>query len=236
MTRELTVIVPTYNELKNIEPLVLSLDKALQGHAWEVIFVDDDSADGTARMVKDMGCKDDRVRCLHRKSKRGLSSACIDGIKESRTPYVAVMDADRQHDERLLPQMLKCLKDGRLDLVVGSRYVPGGSLGQLSGLRTLMSQSATKFVQLTTGIPLKDPLSGYFLLTREFFDKTAPGLNGKGFKILLDIYLSAPGPVTFKELPYEFNARKEGESKLGAAVIGDYFGLIFDKKGWFKRA
>lgn len=229
MSRELTIVIPTYNERKNIDPLIQLLDKALKGNSWEVIFVDDDSPDGTAQLIKEMGQKDNHIHCLHRKEKLGLSSACIDGIQKSQTPYIAVMDADLQHDERILPNMLRCLKDEQLDLVVGSRYVEGGSLGRLSGLRSLISQSATKFGQFVTGIPLKDPMSGYFLLTREFFEKALPRLNGKGFKILLDIYLSAPEPVRFKEFPYEFRARKEGKSKLGAGVIWDYFGLIIDK-------
>jgi len=238
MRRELTIVIPTYNERKNIGPLIQLLDKALRGNSWEVIFVDDDSPDGTAQLIKDLEQRDDRIHCLHRKGKSGLSSACIDGIQKSQTPYIAVMDADMQHDDRILPDMLKCLKDERLDLVVGSRYVEGGSLGHLSGLRSVISLSATKFGQFVTGIPLKDPMSGYFLLTREFFDKILPRLNGKGFKILLDIYLSAPEPVKFKEVPYEFRTRKEGKSKLGAGVVWDYFGLIIDKslkRNMFRR-
>ncbi len=235
MKRELTIVIPTYNECKNIEPLIQLLNKALEGNSWEAIFVDDDSSDGTAQLINTIGQRDDRIHCLRRKGKLGLSSACIDGIKKSKTPYVAVMDADMQHDERILSTMLRGLKDERLDLVVGSRYVAGGSLGKLSGLRSLISRSATKFGQCVTGISLKDPMSGYFLLTREFFDQVYPRLNGKGFKILLDIYLSAPGPVRFKEFPYEFRTRKEGESKLGAGVIWDYFGLIIDKAIRSKR-
>lgn len=229
MSRELTIVIPTYNERENIGPLIQSLDKVLKDCLWEVIFVDDNSPDGTAQLIQSVGQKDIRIRCLHRKERSGLSSACIDGIRESRTPYIAVMDADMQHDEHILPNMLNCLKDEQLDLVVGSRYVEGGGLGRLSGLRSLISRSATKFGQIATGIPLKDPMSGYFLLTREFFDKAFPRLNGKGFKILLDIYLSAPAPVRFKEFPYEFRPRKEGKSKLGAGVVWDYFHLIIDK-------
>jgi len=167
----LTVVIPTFNEKDNIQPLIGRLDQALAGILWEAIFVDDDSPDGTADFIKDIGLQDDRIICLHRKGKKGLSSACIEGVKQGRTPYVAIMDADMQHDEKILPQMLNCLKDEPLDIVVGSRYVEGGGLSAVSGLRSLVSRAATKVGQIVTGIPLKDPLSGYFIFRREFFDK-----------------------------------------------------------------
>ena len=227
--RELTIVIPTYNEKENIQPLVRRLEQSLHNILWEAIFVDDDSPDGTSELIKEMRRDDDRIHCLHRTGKKGLSSACIEGIKQSKTPYVAVMDADLQHDENILPQMLKCIKEENLDLVVGSRYVKGGTLGRLSWVRALISRCATKVGQIVTGVPLKDPMSGYFLLTRRFFDKNVDRLNGKGFKILLDIYLSSAEAVKSKECPYQFRIRNAGKSKLGFKVIGDYFSLIFDK-------
>jgi dolichol-phosphate mannosyltransferase len=132
---ELTVVVPTLNERDNIGPLVDLLDTALDTVSWEVIFVDDDSADGTAERVRELGRRDRRVRCLQRLERRGLATACIEGALAASAPYIAVMDADMQHDEKLLPQMLAILKSEPVDLVVGSRYVAGGGIGGLDAAR-----------------------------------------------------------------------------------------------------
>ena len=143
-TPELTVVVPTLNERDNIAPLVELLDTALAGIAWEVIFVDDDSRDDTAAAVRAMARRDGRVRCLQRIGRRGLSTACIEGALASAAPYCAVMDADLQHDETVLPRMLEALRTGSYDLAIGSRYSAGGDLGELSGRRAGISKLATR--------------------------------------------------------------------------------------------
>src|SRR5579859_732288 len=126
---ELAIIVPCLDECGNIEPLVDRLHLVLAGLNWEVIFVDDDSGDGTREAIRLVAQGDRHVRLLHRIGRRGLASACVEGIQASLTPYVAVMDADLQHDETLLPRMLECLRSDKVDIVVGSRYVEGGSVG-----------------------------------------------------------------------------------------------------------
>lgn len=141
---ELTVVVPTLNERDNIGMLVDLLDTALDTVNWEVIFVDDDSADGTAERVRELGRRDRRVRCLQRLGRRGLATACIEGALAASAPYIAVMDADMQHDEKLLPQMLAILKSEPVDLVVGSRYVAGGGIGGLDAARANISAFATR--------------------------------------------------------------------------------------------
>src|SRR5215469_7951634 len=128
---ELTVVVPTLNERDNIGPLVELLDAALETVSWEVIFVDDDSPDGTSERIRQISQRDRRVRCLQRIGRRGLATACIEGALAASSPYIAVMDADMQHDEKLLPQMLAILQNEQVDLVVGSRYVAGGGIGGL---------------------------------------------------------------------------------------------------------
>ena len=125
---EISIIVPTYKEVANIPELVRLLDAALAGIAWEVIFVDDDSPDGSWRVAKDIALMDRRVRCIRRVGRRGLAGACIEGMLSSAAPVVAVMDADLQHDEMLLSNMYAAIRDGA-ELVVGSRYVKGGSSG-----------------------------------------------------------------------------------------------------------
>jgi dolichol-phosphate mannosyltransferase len=226
---ELTVVIPTLNERDNVVPLLKLLDAALSGIAWEVIFVDDDSRDGTADHIRAIGKFDRRVRCLQRIGRRGLSTACIEGALASATPYIAVMDADLQHDETLLPSMLECLRGGDCDLVVGSRYVTGGGLGDLSAGRAQISGMATRLSRLVYRSELADPMSGFFMLRRELLEDTVRRMSGQGFKILLDILASSPRSVRVKELPYTFRQRRHGESKLDTLVAWEFMMLIADK-------
>ena len=204
---ELSVIVPTFKESGNVAELVQRLDGALAGVDWEVIFVDDDSPDGTTDLVKAMAAADPRVRCLRRVSRRGLAGACIEGMLSSSAPYVGVMDADLQHDENLLPRMLATLRQGDTDLVVGSRYVAGGSAGAFSRRRSLMSKAAGSLARALTRVELSDPMSGFFMMRRDRFDPLAGSLSTSGFKILLDIVLTAKGRLRIVEDPYVFGSR-----------------------------
>jgi dolichol-phosphate mannosyltransferase len=226
---ELTVVVPTFNERDNIAPLVARLDAVLAGIAWEAIFVDDDSSDGTAAAIRDVARRDPRVRCLQRLGRRGLSTACIEGALASAAPFIAVMDGDLQHDEALLPEMLATLKGERIDIVVGSRHVAGGDLGDFTAARVRISGFATRLARLVVKADLRDPMSGFFMMRREAFEGAMRGLSGQGFKILLDLFASAPRPLAFKELPYRFRSRLHGESKLDTLVAWEYILLLLDK-------
>ncbi|MBF0486277.1 MAG: polyprenol monophosphomannose synthase [Candidatus Omnitrophica bacterium] len=229
MGSELSVIIPAYKECGNVSPLIEKLRLALKGMEWEVIYVDDDSPDGTSDKVREEAVKDPRVRLIQRIGRRGLSSACIEGMLSSSAPYLAVMDADLQHDEKILPLMLQRIKKDNLDIVIGSRYVDGGGMENWSKERVAASKNATRFAQFLTGVKVEDPMSGYFLVRQEFFHKTVRNLNGRGFKILLDIMMSSPDPVKFAEVPFIFRQRQHGESKLNFKVILDYFALVMDK-------
>jgi dolichol-phosphate mannosyltransferase len=226
---ELTVLAPCFNERENVEPLVNKLAAALDGIAWEVIFVDDDSADGTAARVREIAQSDPRVRCVQRLGRRGLSTAVVEGMLASSAPYLAVIDADLQHDERLLPQMLAALKSEDLDIVVGSRYAGGGSIGTWDSQRAAMSSFATRLAGLVLKQNLSDPMSGFFMVTRPAFERVVRRLSGQGFKILLDIFASSTTPLRFKELPYTFRERQHGESKLDSKVLIEYVQLLLDK-------
>ena len=230
MAVELSVIIPTYQEKHNILPLLEKLHAALNGLDWEVICVDDDSPDGTAGLIRDQSLKDPRVRCHQRIGRRGLSSACIEGMQLSEAPFCAVMDADLQHDERLLPLMLKAIKEGSLDIAIGSRYVTGNGMAGWTSGRVATSAVAARFTQMITGLKVKDPLSGFFLVRKDFFDRSVGQLSGKGFKILLDLLLSSPVPPKFQELPYPFRPRRYGNSKLTVSVILDYFQLVLGNR------
>ncbi|ESQ13340.1 MAG TPA: glycosyltransferase family 2 protein [Chromatiaceae bacterium] len=226
---ELSVILPTYNERDNISALVTRLHSCLQGIEWEAIFVDDDSQDGTADRVREIARADRRVRVLHRVGRRGLASACIEGMLSSSAPYLAVMDADLQHDEQLLPAMLTALKADSLDMAIGSRYVPGGSTGAWSADRAFASRFATRLSEWILKTPLQDPMSGFFMLRRDILHEALPNLSAIGFKILLDIISSTKQVLRVRELPYTFRARQAGESKLDSMVIWEYLMLLLDK-------
>jgi len=228
-TPELTVVVPTLNERDNIVPLVELLDTALAGIAWEVIFVDDDSRDDTAAAVRAMARRDGRVRCLQRIGRRGLSTACIEGVLASAAPYCAVIDADLQHDETVLPRMLEALRTGSYDLAIGSRYSAGGDLGELSGRRVGISKLATRVSRVICKADIADPMSGFFMVRREAFEAAMRRLSGQGFKILLDLLASSPRPLRVVELGYRFRQRRHGESKLDTLVAWEFGMLLADK-------
>ena len=226
---ELSVVVPTFKERANVPLLVEKLARTLAGVEWEVLFVDDNSPDGTAAAARAIGVTDARVRCIRRIGRRGLAGACIEGMLASQARYVAVMDADLQHDERLLTGMLDRLR-GDTDLAVASRYVAGGSAAGLSSAsREHASRLSTTLAQRLLGVTLSDPMSGFFMIRRERFEELAPRLTTQGFKILLDIAATARGTLRIAELPFVFAERQHGESKLDTRVALDFVALIVAK-------
>ena len=226
---ELSVVVPTLNEAGNIYEFLNRLEVALAGLSWEAVFVDDNSSDGTADLLREIGRVDRRVRVLQRVGRRGLASAVIEGMLAASAPVIAVMDADLQHDQNCLPQLFAAVHDGEHDLAVGSRYVGNGGVGQWDAGRHQASLWATRLAQRLLKAPLSDPMSGFFVVTRRAFMASLPRLSGGGFKILLDIVSSAPTPLKIAEVPYVFGVRQAGESKLDAMVVAEYFKLIADK-------
>ena len=226
---ELAVIIPTLNEYGNVVPLIERLDRVLAGVAWEAIFVDDDSTDRTLEAINTIARRDPRVRALHRIGRRGLASACIEGVLANSAPYVAVIDADMQHDESLLPEMLRTLKSEPLDIVIGSRYIAGGGMGQMSAARVRISVLATRLGRRILRAEITDPMSGFFMVRRDVFDRAVRNLSGIGFKILMDLFASSPKPLRFKELAYEFRSRAYGDSKLDTLVVWEYVMLVGDK-------
>ena len=229
VTPQLSVIVPTFNERDNVTVLYRRLDAALAGSAWEVIFVDDNSPDGTWDVVGNLARQDVRVRCIRRIGRRGLSGACIEGILASSAPYVAVIDADLQHDETRLPIMLLALENGEADLVVGSRYIEGGSADSFNRQRAGASALATEVAKRVLRVEVADPMSGFFMIRRDRFEQLAPQLSTQGFKILLDIVATARGKLRVKEIPFTFGTRQHGESKLDSMVALDFLGLVLAK-------
>ena len=226
---ELAIVVPTFNEIGNVEELIDRLTRLLADVAWEIIFVDDDSQDGTAARLHQISALNPRVRCLRRVGRRGLSSACVEGMLSTGAPFIAVMDADLQHDENILPVMLQALREEAVDLVVGSRYIDGGGVKDWDASRQKISAVATTMGQKLLGLQLSDPMSGFFMLRRENFEAAVYGLSNIGFKILVDLVASSPTKLRIKEVPYQFRNRLAGDSKLDNRVAWDYLMLLADK-------
>src|SRR5246127_5700011 len=209
----LSVVVPTFNERDNVPRLYRKLEAALGGIAWEVIFVDDNSPDGTWEVVRALAHQDSRVRCIRRIGRRGLSGACIEGILASSAPFAAVMDADLQHDETQLPKMLALLQSGQAELAVGSRYIEGGSADSFDKSRAGASAFATSIAKRVLCASIADSLSGLFLIPADRFSELALKLSTQGFKMLLGIVAAAPGKLRTVEVPFTFGSRLDGESK-----------------------
>ncbi|HEY4942325.1 MAG TPA: glycosyltransferase family 2 protein [Rhizomicrobium sp.] len=227
---ELSIVLPTFKERDNVAELVRRLDVALAGVAWEAIFVDDNSPDGTAEAAKAIAARDPRVRCLRRVGRRGLAGACIEGILSSAAPFVAIMDADLQHDETALLPMLAKLRSGDADLVAASRYVEGGSAEGLSNkTRGRLSSLATTITAKVLSVPLSDPMSGFFMLRRDKFDAIAGRLSPAGFKILLDIVATAGPSLRVAEQSFVFGKREQGESKFNIQIGIEFLGLLLAK-------
>ena len=226
---ELSVIVPTFNENENISELYHRLCAVLDSVIWEMVIVDDDSPDGTAAAALALAKGGAPVRVIRRIGRRGLSSAVVEGMLSSSADMFAVIDADLQHDEALLPRMLEVLRQGDIDLAIGTRYAADGSVGDWAAARVRMSRLATILAQKVTGARISDPMSGFFAIRREPLERVVRNLSGEGYKILLDIFASSPVPLRYAELPYTFRPRLHGESKLDSAVLSQYGLLLLDK-------
>lgn len=232
---DLTLVIPCYNEAPNVAPLIAGVTRALEGVKWEIVFVDDDSPDGTSQEVERAAQSDPRVRLIRRVGRRGLSSAVIEGALSSTAPVIAVMDGDLQHDEAILRDLVTPLLDNRADIAVASRHVEGGdSSGLANRWRHVLSQAGIKLAQSILPMTLSDPMSGFFAMRRPVFEQAVPRLTGTGFKILLELVLSVPHTSRLIEVPFVFRPRIAGESKLSPLVMVQFLGMLIERAcgGW----
>ncbi len=226
---ELSIVIPTYNERGNIAALVDAVRSALGDVPWEMIIVDDDSPDQTFSEVSRLAREEPRLRCLRRVGRRGLSSAVIEGAMVANGGAIAVMDADFQHDERILRTMYDKLIGSNADIVVATRYAEGGGIGEWDAKRAKMSDFATRMAGMLVGNQTSDPMSGFFMVRRDVFSGVIYDLSQQGYKILLDIISSSPVPLKIEEVPYTFRTRQEGESKISVMVLAQFLFLIIEK-------
>lgn len=228
---ELTVVVPTYNESENIAEMVARLDEALLEIAWELIFVDDSSADGTADVVRRIARDDRRVRLISRHNRRGLASAVVEGALAASANIVAVMDGDLQHDESVLPDMFRRVQNGEAELISASRFLSeDGSDGLSSDTRVAISNNGIKLSNLIFNLDMTDPLTGFFVVKREVVERALPDLSELGFKVMMDLIISARPRPHVIEVPFKFRKRQHGESKLDNRVMYDFFLFFIEKK------
>jgi dolichol-phosphate mannosyltransferase len=226
---ELSIVVPTLNEAENILIVYEAIRDSLRGVDWEMIVVDDDSSDRTVPIARELAARDHRVRCLRRIGRRGLSGAVVEGILSSSAFAVAIIDADLQHDERILVRMLAELRGGA-DIAIGSRHTNGGTSSEgFSRWREFISNFAARAAQRILCVRVSDPMSGFFAFRRATIEPILPMLSTQGFKVLLDILVSAREPLKVVELPYEFRPRHRGQSKLDSGVALDFCGLLVAK-------
>ncbi len=225
----LSIIVPTFNEAHNVPHLVAALGEVFGPAGWEVVFVDDDSPDETWKRAKDIARTDSRVRCIRRVGRRGLAGACIEGVLSSAAPYVAILDGDLQHDEKLLPAMLGILERDEAEIVVASRYIDGKADFGFSLPRAFASRFASRLADMVIGNKVTDPMSGFFAAKREVFDRTAGQLLPSGFKILFDLLAVSHRTVRVKEVAYRFRSRREGRSKFDAKAMLDFVALLLHR-------
>jgi len=234
---EVSVIVPTYNESRNIPILCGQIAQALAGRSYEIVLVDDDSPDQTWRVGEELSANHP-IRVFRRIGKRGLSSAIVDGFTAAHGEALVVIDADLQHDASIIPRLVDGL--AQCEVAVGTRYAGGGGTGTWGAGRLALSRSATWSVRRLLGVPTSDPMSGFFALRRDVFQRVAPLLRPRGYKILLEILHRARVTAVHEE-PYVFANRQHGASKLDSGVLldcaaalwelrlGDYIPLRFVK-------
>ena len=220
-----SIVVPTYQESANVPILFERIKRALSGTPWELIVVDDDSPDGTSNIAFALAMEDRRIRCLRRVNRSGLAGAVIEGWMSSSADFVAVIDGDLQHDESILPKMYELLATGSGNLVIGARARVESASG-LPPARQALSDLGAWFFRRIAGAAVTDPMSGFFMIRREIVSRLAPRLSPDGFKILVDVILSAGGGLKILEIPYVFRKRIAGESKLTPLVAIDFLGLV----------
>ena len=221
-TPTISVISPTYNEAENVEPLVRALTAALDGIDHEIIIVDDDSPDRTWERAESLTGEFPTVRVIRRFGDPGLSQAVLAGMAAATGDVLAVIDADGQHDERVLPQMLGLITTDKADVVVGTRAAEGGSYGDWSAGRRFVSWVATLIAKILLRVPVSDPMSGFFAISRRTYIELGPSINPQGFKILLEFVGRRRPGLRVAEVGFTFRNRTHGETKMSPSVIRSY--------------
>ncbi len=223
---DVSIIIPTRNERENLPVLIENLQEVMEGRHFEIVIVDDDSEDSTWQVAEELSHRYRNIRVIRRINRKGLSSAITEGFILGKGKYVAVLDADLQHDHRLIAAMFDQIGD--CDVEIGSRYMDQKSVPGWDSWRSRLSRAGTVMAQKLLKQEVSDPMSGFFMIRRKIMQEIAPQLFEHGYKILFDILIRRPD-LKVKELPYDFKARLYGTSKLTAAVIFDFADLLISR-------
>jgi dolichol-phosphate mannosyltransferase len=227
---QVSIIIPTYNESQNILQILKSIkDNLPVNFVTQAIVVDDNSPDGTGKIVDDYlknlkKMADYTIEIIHRKAKDGLGSAILNGIQQAKGDTIVVMDSDFSHPPQIIPKLIESIKKSQYDIAVASRYIKGGKIQGWSLKRKLMSKFATLIAKKGLGIDTKDPMSGFFAFKKNLIKEL--NIDAIGYKILLEILVKTKG-VHIKEIPYTFQDREIGSSKLGIKTILDYYKSVW---------
>jgi dolichol-phosphate mannosyltransferase len=223
--RHISIIIPTYNERQNIVPLIDALGQTLQDRSYEIIVVDDNSPDGTYQAVQEVVAVNPLIKGIRRPGKLGLASAVMDGFRASTGDTIVMMDADFSHRPQDLPRLLAAASDA--DIVIGSRYIPGGGITGWSPLRHLASRTAIWLSKLILGLRVHDTSSGFALFKRKVLENAAPHLRPAGFKLMLEVLVLSP-QARVVETPITFANRRAGKSKFGSSEVFTFLRLCLD--------
>lgn len=213
----ISIVIPIYKEHKNIELLTNKLIYNLRNFTYEIIFVDDNSLDGSHKILNDLKKKYKFFRPIIRRKKRDLTQSCFEGINKSRFNDIIIMDGDLQHDPKYIRKMYNKLKKKNYDIVVGSRNFKSNNLG-LSKLRKISSQIIIKLFSIFK-FPISDPMSGFFIFKKKIYIKNKSFYFGKGFKILMDIMLNSKDKLNVSEIKIKFKHRRNNESKMNYKIL-----------------
>lgn len=228
----ISLILPTLNEEENLKVLLPNLHYILKDYSYEIIVVDDNSTDQSRKVAENLFSDEINGFIHHRIKLLGLSSAIYDGFNLATGEVVVVMDADLQHDPKILPQMIQSIISNNSDICIASRNIENGGYGDLSRMRKFLSKSGIWIANFFLNMNLSDPMSGYFALSRDLFDEVKGRINPRGFKILLEIIYKSSN-IRIAHVPYHFKARRHGETKLTPAIGFEYLLALIDLKvGW----
>lgn len=232
MKPEISIILPTLNEEKNIGILLPKIQHILKDYTYEVIVVDDSSTDKTRHIAEEFFAINNNGFVLYRGALSGLSSAIYDGFNIASGNFLIVMDADLQHDEAILPEIINKIATGKYDICIASRNIENGGYGNLILTRKLLSKFGIWLANFILNMKLSDPMSGYFGLSRKLFEEIKHSINPRGFKLLLEILYKSKN-VNIAHIPYNFKVRKFGKTKLTPAIGFEYLLALLDLKlGW----
>lgn len=227
---QVSIIIPTYNESQNILTVLKSIKENLPKNlVTQAIVVDDSSPDGTGKIVEDYlktvkNLANYTIDVIHRTAKRGLSSAILNGVQHAKGDTIVVMDSDLSHPPQIIPKLVEAIKQYQCDLVVASRYIKGGKIQGWTRKRKIMSKIATIIAKKGLGVKPNDPMSGFFIFKKNILKGV--NFDAIGYKILLEILVKKNG-INVKEIPYTFENRTLGSSKMDLSTISDYLKSVW---------